>query len=43
MVAYIRFVSVYRKFEDVESFVEELNHLRELAEQRNAQAAQTEN
>ena len=42
-VAYIRFVSVYRKFEDVESFVEELNHLRELAEQRKKHASQTEN
>lgn len=42
-VAYIRFVSVYRKFEDVESFVEELKHLRELSEPREAQTAQTEN
>ena len=42
-VAYIRFVSVYRKFEDVDSFVEELNHLRELAEQRSAARLQTEN
>ena len=28
-VAYIRFVSVYRKFEDVDSFLEELNRLKE--------------
>ncbi|MBE6613197.1 MAG: transcriptional repressor NrdR [Ruminococcaceae bacterium] len=33
-VAYIRFVSVYRKFEDVESFLEELNNLKRLAEER---------
>ena len=42
-VAYIRFVSVYRKFEDVDSFIEELNSLKELAEQRRAQANQPEN
>ena len=28
-VAYIRFVSVYRKFEDIDSFLEELNRLKD--------------
>jgi len=28
-VAYVRFASVYRRFEDVEEFVRELNHLKE--------------
>ena len=27
-VAYVRFASVYRRFEDVEAFVKELHHLK---------------
>jgi len=33
-VAYVRFASVYRKFDNVDSFMKELDHLRTLEEER---------
>jgi transcriptional repressor NrdR len=35
-VAYVRYASVYRRFQDVESFQEEIRRLRELADQDRA-------
>jgi len=38
-VAYVRFASVYRRFQDVEAFREEIDHLRRSRRRRDAEAS----